>query len=780
MDTRQAAQRLQASQTPIHKYRRNRKIPSCEPCRKSKVACNHNLPCSRCIKRRRVDECYYHPNPLTRVGYTLSKLFIVTSAADKDGYKNLTDAIVTSAANALISPDPGNPALNYSNERPEKSSDAEVANAVQEHNYRSNFVLQRAGSAPPFANHHETSTERHGFLGFTSHDSIMTEDLMQLGVCSSGLDKATAVQSRPKPIMNERLASGCRALSIWQNRAMIDRGIDMFFESIECIHIHCGEFIVRQWLSELWSAHSNTLLSQDAEKIRQLCELLFQNTAKPLIFDGNSTARQWTQSATGKNIRWATLAMIAIYVATYAMVAKSDDQFFKEYSVDRQSVIDQMLEASKIYIGFCREYDALDDAYLCAILEHYNLTELTKGEASHAAYRIGAEVTSTLVAMGLHQEIKADKKVPFFLAELRKRVRTMIYGMEISTATFLGRPPRLSHHYMNLDPPLDLSESELFSEDPQELAVAIARLDDHGYNRNGDIRLISWIRSSIGFVARREDILELSIGNYTPDEVRQKAIDIQRKTEEHWLTLPHYLSSLKENLFGLDTPKTDTPKILHLHLRNVFRQIGQSNLLLLHRLLVRKLGADPEDLIRTAQVILSDVMRSYKRIEMSAATSFSYFLAVHGIRSAVILAVELLKQEQLPVYPEAPLLPRSRTIQDLSIFADKLGDLDPLYGDKSLFEKGQKVISLILDKILSPPRSSERHYDQSSTMQTRRLDIDADTATTLFQHSTNSAESTHVPDSYMLIGDFGDDIGAAISGPDHEFRLWLDNQDWGL
>lgn len=709
--------------------------------------------------------------------FVLSFFLLLQFPLTRTVQQNPQEAIVTPAATHVpISPEPSNTAPSSSCEQPDTGGDSEAANTVQEYNHRSNFVLQRAGSAPPFANHHETSTEKHGFLGFTSHVSIMTEDLMQLGVCSSGLEKATAVQS--KPIMNERLASGCRALSFLQDRAMIDRGIDLFFGSIECIHTHCGEFIVRQWLSELWSAHGETLSSQKPEQLRQLCELLCQNTAKPLIFDGRTTARQWTRSATGENIRWATLAMIANYVATYAMVAKSSDPFFIEYNVDRRSLMDRMLEASKLCIGFCREYDALDDAFLCALLEHYNLTELTKGETSYAAYRIGAEVNSALVAMGLHQEIKADNKVPFFLAELRKRVRSMVYGMEISIATFLGRPPRLSHRYMNLDPPLDLTESELFSEDPQELAIAIARLDNQGYNTDGEIRHISWVRSSIGFVARREDILELSIGNYTPDEVRQKAVDIQRKTEEHWVTLPPYLSSFKERLFGLDTHE-----IFNLHLRNVFRQIPQSNLLLLYRLLERKAGAGPADLIRTAQAILSDVMRSYKRIEMSAATSFIYFLAVHGIRSAVILAVELLKQEQLPVYPEAPLLPRSRTIQDLSIFADKLSDLDPFFGDKSLCEKGQKVISLILDKILSPPKSSERHYHQSSPVQTRRLDIDANTATDIFQHTTQSAQSTHVPENYMLMGDFGHDIGAAISWPDHEFRLWLenmDNQDWGL
>lgn len=347
------------------------------------------------------------------------------------------------------------------------------------------------------------------------------------------------------------------------------------------------------------------------------------------------------------------------------------------------------------------------------------------------------------------------------------------YDTEISTSTFLGRPPRLSHRYMNLDLPLDLTDSQLFSKDPQELAAAIGRLDEYGHNRDGQLRHISWIRAAVGFMARREEILELSIGNYTPDEVRQKAVDIQRKAEEHWVTLPPYLSSLKDSLFGPDH------EISNLHVHIAFRLIPLSNLLLLHRLLVRKAGAGPENLIRTAQAILSDVMRSYKRSNMSGEISFTYFLALHGVRSAVILAVELLKQEQLPVYPKAPLLPRSRTIQDLSIFADKLSDLDPLFGDKSVCEKGQKVITLILDKILNPPRTSERHYNQSSPMEMRRLDTDKSAATETFQHS----QSAHAPQTYMLMGDFDYDIGAAISGPDHEFRLWLENmdtQDWVL
>ena len=49
------------------KYRRNGKLQSCEPCRKSHLACDHTVPvCRRCIKRRCTDQCVFHPNPLTQ------------------------------------------------------------------------------------------------------------------------------------------------------------------------------------------------------------------------------------------------------------------------------------------------------------------------------------------------------------------------------------------------------------------------------------------------------------------------------------------------------------------------------------------------------------------------------------------------------------------------------------------------------------------------------------------------------------------------------------------
>jgi hypothetical protein len=616
---------------------------------------------------------------------------------------------------------------------------------------------------------HEVSSGKPGFLGYFSHTAILTDDLGKLGVASTDL-KAVIPVPNP-PISDDKIARGCQILSFLQNKPMIDRGIDLFFETLEAAHTICGDFITRNWLSQLWLVHGDTLSSQNPEKIRQLCEQLCRNTATPLAFDGTTTASEWVYSATGIHIRWATLAMIANYVATYIIVSKPSDPFFDEFNVERSSLLAQMAGAADECLSFCREFDALDDVFLWALLESYSVTASTKGESGYATYRIGAELNSALVSLGLHQVIRADDRVPLFLAELRKRLRAMVFTAEIGMAAHLGRPPRLSYRFMSLDPPLDLLESELFGEHPQGLADAIAKqLDEHGYRRDGKISYVSWLRPWIKLMMRREEILELAMGNSTPEEIRQKADAIQQKTEEHWATLPPYMSNLRDSDFVIGTQN-----VTDMHFQNLFRQGPQGNVLLMQRVLMRKAGASPTELIRAAQGVLSHFMRTYKRIDASAAASSNIvnFMVVPVMRSAAILATELLKQEQYPSYPKNPLLPRSKTIQDLSVLTAKLADMDPGFAYKENTEQGRKVISRILDKILSPPTPAVTEQQcHSSHSQTEQLDMNT--------FANDLSQNIYVPESFPIMNGFSFS-NAPIFGPDHDFMQWLesmDTQDW--
>jgi chromatin structure-remodeling complex subunit RSC3/30 len=52
-------------------HRRNGMQASCEPCRRSKLRCDHSTPiCKRCVRRGKSDACVYHPAPMTRSRYS--------------------------------------------------------------------------------------------------------------------------------------------------------------------------------------------------------------------------------------------------------------------------------------------------------------------------------------------------------------------------------------------------------------------------------------------------------------------------------------------------------------------------------------------------------------------------------------------------------------------------------------------------------------------------------------------------------------------------------------
>ena len=52
-------------QPTVPTLRRNGKVASCEPCRRSKLSCDHATPvCGRCQRRRVPDRCVYHPAPM--------------------------------------------------------------------------------------------------------------------------------------------------------------------------------------------------------------------------------------------------------------------------------------------------------------------------------------------------------------------------------------------------------------------------------------------------------------------------------------------------------------------------------------------------------------------------------------------------------------------------------------------------------------------------------------------------------------------------------------------
>lgn len=206
---------------------------------------------------------------------------------------------------------------------------------------------------------------------------------------------------------------------------------------------------------------------------------------------------------------------------------------------------------------------------------------------------------------------------------------------------------------------------------------------------------------------RREDIVDLALGQYTREEILDRARIIEEKSERHLALLPAFLQKYYNDPVDLFVGNQVKP-LLALQL-GAMRSSSRSNELLLQRVLIRKTGASSERLTKVARAVFHDVLQITQRNDLASQFQASYnaYLSGHGLRSAAIVAIELLKQDMLPQYPENPTLPRSQTIQELAVFAARLATVDPSDGCYNICEQGNRVISKILDRILSPKGATQ-------------------------------------------------------------------------
>ncbi|KAI1138345.1 hypothetical protein F5Y05DRAFT_36594 [Hypoxylon sp. FL0543] len=732
---------------------------SCEPCRRSKLRCDHVVPtCGRCIKRRCVDQCIYHPNPLSqnrRKGHNAPSTPLTPT--NNEGLGDVVRSIETPSA-----------------EPPSYLTPQSLLPRFEE---RVTREVQRAASAPPLQlrDDYTSYTGRQGFLGETSYISIFEDGLGSSGISNQDLESSHVQKVK---LSHDRITQGCKALSFLRDNSMLIRLVSRWYEICEDEGCICIEPIMKEWLWGLWPHHGDVLRDQNTEKIRRLCESVWRNTQTQISFSKNMTATQWARSSTGPNLRWEVVGLIAALAGQCASTPEPSNRYSRTHKFTHPSFPRQMLEISEACLSFCRECDALGDLFAWLLMENYCLTAKIKGETSHASYTQSGEIVTAVIAMGLHQGVKTEDGLPFFLSEIRKRLFAQTYSAEIGISTFLGRPPRLSHRYCSFQPPLDLPVSELVLQG-DELALALASLDDKGFNTAGRIHRVTWMKTWLGFAPQREDILDLAIGHYTREEILLRAKDIERKNEEHLEGLPSFIKKIRDGPMEAEG-RTPTEIMFMIVIRQAFR----SNDLLLQRVLIRKAGASSEKLIHTARSILKDILLMSQRHDLGTLfqTDIASLLAVQGLRSAGVIAVELLKQEQLPVYPKKPLLPRSQTIQDLAIFAARLGAIDPTDGSYSICDQGRKVITHILDRILSPPSApdaAQAPLPREPPAQQPAHQASSQPGINVLTAEPMQSCGWLMPgaiDPTMADLDFG--MEASFLGPGNDFMQWLENMDW--
>lgn len=726
-------------------YRRNGSLRSCEPCRKSKLRCDHVVPaCGRCVTRNRKDRCVYHPSPLTR-----------------DRHCPPEPSGATDPPRALESP-----ALSYITHSRGSDPEEYVESAVP----AESAVRSNEGDGPHKRPRASAQGGSQGFLGETSYSSILQDGLDGLDESFPGLEDS---QAKEVPISNDQIARGCKTLSFLEDKSSINYFVDRWYKESEgsCI---CPKFVLKEWLQRLWDQHGQVLSSKDLEPKAMLCRNIWGTTQNLIVADKHTSPSEWISHGIRDAPRWQLIGLIATAVGLCIVCLRESDGFLTDRNISRRDLLGTALEVSQASIDFSRDCNAIDDLLVWLLYEHTRLTRAVKGETCFDTYRSGGETIDALTTMGLCQNGSSSSSTPFFLAELRKRLLTRIYVAEISTAAFLGRPMRLSHRYMSIDPPLDLRDEQLLLEGP-ELAAELAGLDANGFSNTGRLYHTTWLRAWLPFAQLREDILDLTLARHERGSLSSLAKVIQERSEDTWRGLPLFMrESMKTSMDNRALPP------LEILQRMVLQQDYRSNELLLQRLLIRKTGTSSEKLIHTAQAILEDILLLTQRYDLGAMLEMdvAFVLIFHGMRSAATIAVELLKQERFQPCSDKMLLPRSRTIQDLSVFAARLAAVDTSHEAFRICEQGRKVLTYILDRILSPHSDVTVQPDKEHQLPPRASLVPAypDIIPTESQNVTGDADSVALHDMEM---NQSDQLESLITlENDYGFMGWLEHVDW--
>jgi hypothetical protein len=331
----------------------------------------------------------------------------------------------------------------------------------------------------------------------------------------------------------------------------------------------------------------------------------------------------------------------------------------------------------------------------------------------YASWQRTGELCDAVVASGLHQGNSVDAQTPFFLSELRKRIFTSVYSRDKVQATFLGRPPRLSYRYCKMDMPLDLKDDQLFSTGP-ELEYALAHIDSDGWNTEGNLTLNTWLRVMFQESRLREEILEVALGPYTED-LQQRAAEIRQMQERLHASFPEFMKISPEEALNT-SENSSSSSSLDVYPRRQekgFRQLDALFIVCIHagimhtefllqRAMVNRMKTDTKLLIPISRRLLKLVLLAYSKKDFfrDFQGDLIWLLASNGMPAAGVLAVELLRQEQTRQF--TPDLPRSETIQDISVFVSALAAVGPDEGIHGICNQGRRALRRVLDQILSP------------------------------------------------------------------------------
>ncbi|KAM5370493.1 hypothetical protein ACJA88_010074 [Fusarium oxysporum] len=330
------------------------------------------------------------------------------------------------------------------------------------------------------------------------------------------------------------------------------------------------------------------------------------------------------------------------------------------------------------------------------ILEEYSaqFDHLNARWESYESWRRLGDLSSSLFALGYHQQLESSGPIPPFLRSLRQAAFACSYSADKNVSIFLGRPPRISRKFCHFR---QLSLDAYYSYD----WAADSQLDLFADTR--------W--AALCAILKEEIIVEL-FGEERFDNRVEKASRIQNTAELQWSSLPkHFRLDMPMKSYDRSAAELDLMLGIKLNYLHV--------LFLQHLALVRRVSEPDTQLRNIAQEILSLVVEAvlFKDHLVHSGTSLTWKVVYYGLAAAGVICLSLL-QNQYSLEHELAAAPKS--LRDLGVLVAEIEYGTLVYKEDAnyaLLAGATQTIKNILDNI------SRSRLDQ------RRLNVQAPDAT---------------------------------------------------
>ncbi|KAF4466251.1 Fungal transcriptional regulatory [Fusarium albosuccineum] len=602
-----------------------KKLPACDPCRASKLACDHAKPvCIRCRDANRSSRCRYRDSP----------------------FKKRKRATTVDSMINTESP-----------QRPSVPSSVQPSVRASEPDMNVEGMVTKPHKYP-----------NPGWLGTFSYTTLFDnlpgmEDGSSAGITPDG-NQDRSVRSENKA-SKANVAHGAKLVE--QIRRLLPPS--SCYAIIQSWTAKDTNLAIANMFVERCAQTVQTLLLDGSESSVNAVEIsrrLFTNSCYPLFADPHHTIDDYSAQFCGQNPRWETLGLFCTAVSR-AVTDLTYPEAFCDSDEDRRHLQRLAMHFSDLFLQY----------------ENFILHSMVDGDQSYHSWKRLGDMSSSLFALGHHQQSEHNLTSPAFLVDLRRAVFARAYSADKNVSIFLGRPHRIHRKHCRFYLP-----------DHSLEITGRAPLQLHQWEQDTAYGYMFETQWTALCAILKEEVLDIFDAEESALRT-QKAEAVQRHAHTQWDALP--------SKFRLEGPLKISSSQPVMRDFLVSARLNHLHILFLLRLaLVRSQPQFDPELAAISAEMLGIVIESIMLKDQLAnsGTSLVWKVAYYGLAAAGVLCLWLLSP-----WPDAHVsgINRSKIVRNLSVLVAEMETGTLVQTDDSNYKVltgASQTIGNLLDRLL--------------------------------------------------------------------------------